>query len=148
MNELKRALSKQHSINCPNLNAEYTKFIKNIGKINEFERPDGFIIIDDMLYGIEHFEFDSSKFIKRKKVQKIDKKLGRIGQLLNSYPDNTFYQDEVNSNISIEQYFENLLRNYQNHYEKIDSYLDNIKKCTYNFNQIKFWIFRWRCDYF
>ncbi|MFG6374982.1 MAG: hypothetical protein K1W05_03460, partial [Desulfovibrio sp.] len=63
MNELKRALSKQHSINCPNLNAEYTKFIKNIGNINEFERPDGFIIIDDMLYGIEHFEFDSSKFI-------------------------------------------------------------------------------------
>ena len=86
------------------------------------------------------FEFDSSKFIKEKRY-KNRQKLGRIGQLLNSYPDNTFYQDEVNSNISIEQYFENLLRNYQNHYEKIDSYLDNIKKCTYNFNQIKFGFF-------
>lgn len=139
MNELQNAIKLYQHANCPGCNTAYVELVKSLKQINEFERPDGFIILEDTLYLIEHFEFDSSKV--NKKGAQDRREFGRIKRTLEGCPVNTIYHDTVKGDRSISQYLENLLCNFHNHYKNIDLYIDNIKKYINGFSYIKFGFF-------
>lgn len=139
MNELQNAIKLYQHVNFPGCNTAYAELVKSLNQINEFERPDGFIILEDTLYLIEHFEFDSSKV--NKKGAQDRREFGRIKRTLDGYPVNTIYHDTVKGDRSISQYLENLLCNFRNHYKNIDLYIDNIKKHISGFSYIKFGFF-------
>ena len=128
MTELEQALSKyipviKHVEDDPN----YAYLINNLDRIVFFERPDGYLIDENLVYIIEHFEFDSSK-ITKKKGSISRRELGRVSREFKKYPaDNeSAYIDELNIASSADSYINNAIQNMQNHYAKIKDYKNNL----------------------
>ena len=128
MTELEQALSKygpavRHFEDDP----IYLHLINNLGKIAPFERPDGYLAAENIVYIIEHFEFDSSKVVKKKgSISRSE--LGRVNREFEKYPVNSesAYLDELHIAPSADSYIKNAIQNMQNHYGKIQDYKDNL----------------------
>ncbi len=122
---------------------DYVKFAKVMEQIQPFDHPDFYSVDGNTIYIYEHFEIDASKHTKKGTDSRID-----IGC------DNRKFQEKVNGNngviyhgqlttkLSFEYYLENLYKNYENHYKKIEAYKDdvckklNINKSEYSFKVI------------
>lgn len=106
------------------------KIISNIGK---YERPDMLSIFDDKILGIEHFEFDSSNSSSKgsefKKKDYFTK--NKINDKINiglKDKDSIIVNEQIDSSSSLDNYFNNFIRNFNNHYEKIDEYIKHINE--------------------
>lgn len=112
------------------LNQHYfDKVVKNIGK---YERPDILSFFDDKIIAIEHFEFDSfdnskkgsdfkvKDFVDKKEIQlKINEELKE--------KDSVIAHGQIDSSASLKNYFDNFKRIFNEHYKKIDSYIEHIE---------------------
>ena len=101
-----------------------------ISKAIPFDRPDFYYVKDRTIYIIEHFEFDSSPMIEH-------------GGSLNRLEESRDYNKYIESNpragelhngqifpkSNSDDYVKNLLSRFDNHYKKIDSYIDHV--CDY-----------------
>ena len=120
-----------------NLNQEL--FNKVIYNAKPYERPDILSIFDNKIIGIEHFEFDSYKRTKRKgsdfkiKENKIERNINRKLNEELILKDSAIVNEEIESTGSLKNYFDNFKEIFLDHYQKIDTYIENIKNnfdCT------------------
>lgn len=92
-----------------------------------YDHPDGFCKYEDNLLIIEHFEFDSSHVNKNG-----SKNRQEIFRTSNYHPQKNvgieIFRDEIKCNYTIENYVDNLIENFNNHYFKIEEYKDDFKK--------------------
>lgn len=127
MNEIALALSKYAGISVKHFEDDpgYIYLAGNLDKIIPFERPDGYLVADDTVYIIEHFEFDSSEVLKGS-TSRIE--LGRTEREFQKYPvgSQTPFSDELNITQSINNYIDNATRNIRNHYKNIQKYKENL----------------------
>lgn len=128
MTELEQALSKygpaiRHFEDDP----IYLHLVNNLGRIAPFERPDGYLIAENVVYIIEHFEFDSSK-VTKKKGSISRSELGRVKREFEKYPvdHESAFIDELDIAPSADSYIKNAIQNMQNHYAKIQGYKNNL----------------------
>ena len=119
---------------------------EQINEINnnmiQFEKPDIYSHIDNELIMIEHFEFDSYKknkdgsdyrqkegIINYKFKEKLEKGNGKIIR----------YDDSITPTASVENYINNFMNSFDEHYKKIDEYKKS--KEFKDYNKIHTWFF-------
>lgn len=108
-------------------------FCDVIKNARPYERPDILSIFKNKIVGIEHFEFDSfnrtSKGSEyRTKEFKIQKRFEEIMRDELKYKDFTSVHDKITGNSNMKNYFNNFQEAFLNHYNKIDNYVEHIKK--------------------
>lgn len=98
-----------------------------------FERPDIICNLGNQLLAIEHFEFDASfadkKGSSEKREESSQSKLfeKEIAQLSPEKPLIT-HTDKYDTQYSAENYIKNFKRNFDEHYNKVDEYKENVVK--------------------
>ncbi len=116
---------------------ESKQFLKqvteNIKEATPFERPDMYIVLDNEILAIEHFEFDSSK--TNKKGSHLKTEIAKIERELDKEREETnkkYLAKRCVFNGNRENYENNFLKNFDNHYNKIEKYRNNITKNVSN----------------
>lgn len=107
----------------------FYKVNQNIDKGVPFERPDMYIALDNEIVAIEHFEFDSSNVNKKgsylkNEIANIERELDKERQETNK----KYLAKKCTFNGNKENYEKNFLKNFNNHYNKIEEYKSNIAK--------------------
>jgi len=98
--------------------------------LKDFETPDGYSVIDDTIYILEHFEFDSTVATKskgsktRRETDRIGKDFGKTNP--SSANKSVLVKESYNINHSASNYIKNFLINANKHYTRIDSYIKNL----------------------
>lgn len=113
-------------ITCFNSNDEAfaNLLINNWSNIIEFESPDLLLITgEDTIVFIEHFEFDSSE--NKSKGSSFMKELDCIDREMISKPTGIIHK-QLKSSFSHENTTANLVKIFNNHYKKINTYKSNI----------------------
>ena len=92
--------------------------------------PDGYSIVGDSLFVMEHFEFDSTKVTKKgSSTRKEDDRISREFDAVISTDITVPFRDSYNISHSSQNYITNALSNANAHYNKIDLYIDNLREC-------------------
>ncbi len=97
-----------------------------LSHIKAFESPDMYSIISNKLVLLEHFEFDASH--KSKKGMKGKKEEAALMQRIHS-DDTTdeWKADQATYSISFKDWQSNFETTFEDHYKKIDTYINNVK---------------------
>lgn len=100
----------------------------------DFDNPDGYAVLEDGIYLIEHFQFDASKQ-KRKGGSMLEMDLSKAdkGQ------QDTYTVISPKSNVS--QYMQNLIANFEAHANKYEKYKDNTRSHLGTVKDIKGLVF-------
>ena len=111
-------------------NEEADIFTNICSNIKPFERPDFISLVGDTLYIIEHFEFDSSQRKKgsstlRKEIFRDDK---NVDEYFKDHNKDDSYVGALYYKTSPEMYLKNLFSTFDEHYLKIDSYIEHCKE--------------------
>lgn len=115
------------------------KFIGNADKLNDlvkffdclipFDRPDAYAMINDRVLILEHFEFDSSnKGRKGSQQVKEQVRLEREFAKANATEEGIIVHGEMCTNYTMENYKANILEAFEQHYNKINEYKNNLIK--------------------
>ena len=136
MNELEKIVRTFFSKECKAsiyYNLNHQLFDNVIRNIRSYERPDMLSIFENKVIGIEHFEFDSfnrngkgSEY--RTNEFKVQKRFKKLMQEEFRHKDSVSVYDKITGNSSMKNYFNNFQKNFLNHYNKIDDYIEHIKK--------------------
>lgn len=134
MDELERMHKKYININTEFIlfcDVEKEKVEEAIQKVKPFERPDIISMVDDKIIAIEHFEFDCYNRTKKGSKYKreyfiMDKKLK--GEMLEKLENNNeaSVHGKIIENTSLSNYINNFKESYEEHYNKIENYNQNI----------------------
>lgn len=111
------------------INFKHSSIVDFFKHLVDFERPDAHSIVENSVHIFEHFEFDSSSVRKRKgSLSNIEKsRVNRAFDAILPAGNGIRLRDELNIDYHVKNYVDNALANLQNHYAKIDSYIDNLK---------------------
>lgn len=98
-----------------------------------FEKPDGYAKVGNQVLIIEHFEFDATKKTTKgstgKRQQVIhEKNFEKEATEQLKTCDTVKHSQEIATEISCEYYLNNLLEVFTNHYDKIESYKEELRK--------------------
>lgn len=92
-----------------------------------YDHPDGFCKYENNVLIIEHFEFDSSYTNK-----KGSKNRQEIFRTSNYEPQKDtgieIFRDEIKCDYTIENYVDNLIKNFNKHYDEIEKYKKDLEK--------------------
>lgn len=96
-----------------------------------FESPDMYIVYEDDVVGIEHFQFDSFKRISSGSRGIIDEKeasrnMDACAKSRDITIDSLYISQTVQAEMSFDYYRSNLLSLFDSHYARIDTYKKNI----------------------
>lgn len=112
---------------------DQTLFEQITSSLTQYERPDMLSVLDDRIIGFEHFVFDSYDFkrsqgsdLLRKEHELHNKILQQANEELKS-KNSVLITETIPGTSSLQNYIKNFKRNFISHYQKIDSYIDNIK---------------------
>ena len=99
------------------------------GHCHDFERPDAYYVFDKQILIVEHFRHDCYKRTsKGSKGTEEDRRIDReFDKLLETGSPSTFH-DVIDVNSSYNQYIQNVILIFDDHYRKIDAYVDRVKK--------------------
>ena len=151
MSELERIIEKYFQKDTTvivyyELDQELFNKVINPNNIGEYERPDILSIFGNKIVGIEHFEFDSYKSdrkgsdfrIKHNILEKGFQK--EINEKLKE-SDSVTVRGRIESTCSLDNYFMNFKKNFEEHYKKIDSYIKHIEEDYGNNKEISICFF-------
>lgn len=108
---------------------------------NKKKGPDLISKVNNKIYGIEHFEFDSAK--RNRKGSSYRKQTGEIDNLLNQEIKEKEYVHKTSIlalNQNIQDYVKNYKESYNSHSSRIPSYLKNLNNDFPNFDK-EIWFF-------
>jgi len=104
----------------------------------EFECPDAYAKIGDAVCILEHFEFDSAAATKKgsnfkRALSEVNRKFENIvateaGEVFHTPIVPAGYERGEHSYHTAEHYVANALENMRQHYGRVDSYIDNLRK--------------------
>lgn len=99
---------------------------KALRQLKSFDRPDMYVILEDKIVVIEHFEFDASVYSS--KGMKGIKEERLLNQRISSAPiDNKLHIDKGAYTISIANWQTNFEMTFDSHYNKIPAYKEAIR---------------------
>lgn len=110
---------------------------KIIDRLEQYERPDIISEYNNIILGIEHFEFDSYYRSNKKgsnykvKDNQVRKKFSNIIKNQKNNNKDFIVSDQINIIPSLDNYYKNFENIFKNHYKKIPEYIKNIKE-NYN----------------
>jgi len=102
--------------------------VEYLANIRDFECPDSYSLINNSICIIEHFEFDST--VANRKGSKSRTELSKINssfKKLKATEKGIVNHDILDVQYSAKNYIDNALQNFDNHYLKIDSYIQNLR---------------------
>lgn len=121
---------------------DYQNILLNIRQYGDNNKgPDLVSIIDKKIYGIEYFEFDSTK--NSGKGSNYKRQLANIDHIVDKEIENKTKVENISPLIldqNINQYINNFKKVFNQHYPKIDSYLNNLNSDYPNFEK-EIWFF-------
>lgn len=108
---------------------EIEEFIKNVENIKKFERPDFYLKVGNTIYMLEHFEFDNSPVSKKGNYNKRERAIiyKEAERKINKGEEEVHFRKSLKST-SYKAYCKNAITNYNNHYNKISSYKEQLYK--------------------
>lgn len=119
-----------------------------ITQIISFEKPDLLIISSDVIYAIEHFRVDDSQVnrngskYKKQYTKKYWENNNKDLHNLLKTGNIPFKYEDIIIPLCYQNLYDNVIKNFENHYSKIDDYKDNIKsKLNLKDKEIKFFFF-------
>lgn len=128
MSELLKALEKYSGADIKSFGSSpiLTDITSNCRLLEECDRPDAYIKINNTVYIIEHFEFDNSKKVRA--GSKSRKEVNEAGNKLKALPYTTkSYACDLRSKASGQYYIENAINNFTSHYGNIGAYIKNLE---------------------
>jgi hypothetical protein len=128
VDEFKTALEKYQTADLYHCETDpmYLKIINNLNAINFSDCPDGYMVKEDIIYILEHFEFDSSS--KSRKGSKSRSEQGRVNRDFENYePESGGFHDTLNVNPTANDYIANALDIMNDHIRKIPAYIKNMQ---------------------
>lgn len=114
--------------------------LKNINKLKKFERPDMFLIKNDIIMGIEAFEFTAYNTNRKGNTvkRKIEENYKRNEDIfLNNKPNYIYDEKIIYDKKSIKIYVKNFKKVFDEHYRNVDEYLKNLSQFLPNLQNIK-----------
>lgn len=134
MSEVKKVLEEYLSEETNTINfhgdSKGVEWFRNMlysGKLFEYESPDAFIIKNNEVLIIEHFEFDC--YTRNRKGSKSKKEQYRIEQIKTNLPatgKGTVYDEIIHGDITYQNFCKNAIAIFDNHYKKIEKYKNNV----------------------
>ena len=95
--------------------------------IVQYEKPDGYSIVDGTLFILEHFEFDSGNKGSNGSQQKREEaKDNRLFQQVEASEGGTTFHNSLTIDYTIDNYRKNATLTFTRHYRKIDSYKNHL----------------------
>lgn len=124
---------EENTIRLENSNEEEKRFndcYRFFEDIIPHDAPDMYNKIGDEVLIVEHFEFDSS--IRSRKGSQYRKSESIVNQKFEQLFDSrkerdVHYSDTIEHRCSAENYIKNITHNFNQHYSKIDRYIENLK---------------------
>ena len=104
---------------------ELNYILYNLKPFND-KAPDMYSVTQDKLVLLEHFEFDAS-YANRKGMSGKREEKALEERLKNNQTINELVLDKANYDISFENWQKNFEKAFQHHYEKIDTYIKNVR---------------------
>lgn len=107
--------------------------LKNINKLKKFERPDMFLINNDIIMGIEEFEFTAYNTNRKGNAvkRKIEENYKRNEDIFLNNKSNYIYDEQIiDDKKSIEIYVKNFKKVFDEHYKNVDKYLKNLSQSS------------------
>lgn len=107
---------------------EIDDFMENIRTITKYERPDFYLKTNNnIIYILEHFEFDNSPVLKKGSVNKAEIAIlrNKAKRTLNEEKNKNYLRQSLKTT-SYENFCRNAINNFENHYNKIYSYQENL----------------------
>ncbi len=121
---------------------EILKILYNIKQYGDANKgPDLISKTNKVIYGIEHFEFDSTK--NDRKGSKFKKQIGCIDNIVNNeikIRDKVHNTSVLELEQSLNNYIENYKKIYKYHYSRIPNYLEHLNNDYPNINK-EIWFF-------
>lgn len=118
-----------------------------LNNLGNFERPDMITYYSNHIIGIEHFEFDSSRTVRKgSKYQienaKITNKFDKVVESDLADKKEIIIHNDIKVETSIDNYYNNFKIQFENHYKNIDKYIDNIRtRFNSKDKDISIWLF-------
>lgn len=112
-----------------------------INNLKDHECPDAYSIVKDVVYIIEHFEFDSFK--NNKKGSQYKNEIAKNKRQLEESLINGegMISGTIESESSFGHYVDNFIKHFDYHYNQINKYIENIKQEFPNIKKAKVWFF-------
>lgn len=107
-----------------------------ITSIQPSESPDGYAIIDGKYYIAEHFCYDASKVSSGHGSQLMKKMIPDK----NNLPKSNYEHSEIDTDSSLTYLFSNLIKNFENHAMKFETYKQNERFQRLNYGGCFFFI--------
>ena len=110
------------------------KFDKIIKALRAYEKPDIIAIYDDIILGIEHFEFDSYNRSRKNgsdyriKDYRAEERIHKTIEEKLRNNNSIIVHDQIVSTSSMENYYNNFESIFKEHYEKVQSYIAHISE--------------------
>jgi hypothetical protein len=97
------------------------------GKTIACDAPDVVLVKDGNAIIVEHFEFDSSRVIKKGSTNRIEQaRIEREQQKVLPTRDGVVYHSKNKAVCSYQDYINNVIRNFLDHYQRIETYKKNL----------------------
>jgi hypothetical protein len=106
----------------------------NVTQIINFEEPDLLIISKNEIYAIEHFRVDSTKSNKKGSTYKqkynkdYENKLKSKAVKKLKTEDFALFSEKIKTPFNYNHLFDNVINNFENHYSKIENYINHINE--------------------
>ncbi len=109
------------------------QFFSEINKMVSFDAPDGYLRINNCIYIIEHFEYDSSfnnehGSESKRESSRIRKEIDTEVKTINNYGESVTSIKEYDIDISTDSLVSNFKKIFNDHNIKIDKYIKSLKK--------------------
>ena len=98
-------------------------------KMDYRDAPDMYIKKNNLVYIVEHFEFDCYK--KTRKGSKNKQEQARINKKSETFPateEGVIFHDIIHGESSFDNYINNAINAFEDHYKHIDVYIENLKR--------------------
>jgi len=99
------------------------------GEIIEYEAPDLYIKLENVVWVLEHFEFDCSRSNRKGSAfKKEESRVIRAEEKIKPTNQGTLFHDKIVAESSYDDYVKNVIKNFKSHYVKIGIYKQNLIK--------------------
>ncbi|MBE5903281.1 MAG: hypothetical protein E7275_03240 [Pseudobutyrivibrio sp.] len=97
------------------------------GTIIEFDAPDIYIKLENVVWIIEHFEFDCSHSNRKgSSFKREEYRVANAEEKIVTTEQGALFHDKIKAESSYRYYVDNVTKIFQSHYSKINTYKDNL----------------------
>lgn len=115
-------------------NAKVPQLVDFEAKEQKVNGPDFLFDLGDIIFVVEHFEYDATKYKKRKGNQN-RREIARVEREFQAFVEANFEEeilkkhDELKCEFNVINLVDNFLRSFKKHYANVEEYINNVLSC-------------------